>query len=130
LKPRAASPNGRIAATLSREIAEFIARGLGHSAAEYDGAGLVRSTKAWLAQSVAADELVLTLSAAGEAPSSQAATGSAIFNRLWTLLHTACLNVPLGTSAHGLPLGIQLVTPRDDEGRLFAAARWLERHGR
>jgi len=38
--------------------------------------------------------------------------------------------VPLGTGAHGLPLGIQLVTPRDDEGRLFAVARWLERHGR
>jgi amidase len=116
---------------LSREFAEFIARGLKHSAAEYEGAqGLVRNTKAWLAQSMAADELVLTLSAAGEAPSSQAATGSAIFNRLWTLLHTACLNVPLGTGAHGLPLGIQLVTPRDDEGRLFAVARWLERHGR
>lgn len=116
---------------LSRELAEFIARGLEHSAAEYAAAQKsVRSSKAWLAQSVAADELVLTLSAPGEAPSSQAATGSAIFNRLWTLLHAACLNVPLGTGAHGLPLGVQLVTPGDDEGRLLATARWLERHGR
>jgi Asp-tRNA(Asn)/Glu-tRNA(Gln) amidotransferase A subunit family amidase len=115
---------------LSPELAEFIARGLRHSAAEYATAqSFVRKTKAWLAQDVAGDEFVLSLSATGEAPSSQAATGSAIFNRLWTLLHAACLNVPLGTGAHELPLGVQLVTPRDDEERLFAVARWLERHG-
>jgi Asp-tRNA(Asn)/Glu-tRNA(Gln) amidotransferase A subunit family amidase len=116
---------------LSRELAEFIARGLGHSAAEYAAAlTFARNAQAWLAENVATDELVLTLSAPGEAPPGQAATGSAIFNRLWTLLHAACLTVPLGAGAHGLPLGVQLVAPRDDEARLFATARWLERHGR
>ena len=76
---------------------------------------------------VSAEEIVLTLPAPGEAPEGLATTGSAEFNRLWTLLHVPCLHVPVGRGPKGLPLGIQLVSRRGAEAHLFAAARWSAR---
>jgi aspartyl-tRNA(Asn)/glutamyl-tRNA(Gln) amidotransferase subunit A len=35
------------------------------------------------------------------------------------------LSLPLLQSADGLPLGVQLVGPRDGDGRLLRTARWL-----
>ena len=54
-------------------------------------------------------------------------TGSPIFNGLWTFLGMPCVSLPL-LEADGLPLGVQLVGARRDDGRLLRSARWLAEH--
>jgi len=70
----------------------------------------------------AALDVVLTPSAPGEAPQGLHTTGDAAFNRMWTLLHVPCVNIPAGRGALGLPVGIQLVGPRLSDARLLAIA--------
>ena len=72
------------------------------------------------------DEIVLTLSATGEAPFGLAHTGNAVFNRLWTLLHTPAVHAPWRRGPKGLPLGLQLVAARGFEDRLLRAAHWAD----
>ncbi|MCC2096650.1 MAG: amidase [Hyphomicrobiales bacterium] len=62
----------------------------------------------------------------GPAPKGLDATGSPIFNGLWTYLGVPALSMPL-MEADGLPMGLQIVGPRRDDGRLLRTARWLER---
>ncbi|MBI3517346.1 MAG: amidase [Proteobacteria bacterium] len=113
---------------LSRELAAFIAQGQRHTEDELAAAlTVVSRARRWLIDTLAPDELILTFPAPGEAPLGHAATGNAVFNRLWTLVHVACLTVPAGVGPHGMPLGVQLVDVRSDEPRLLAAGRWLLR---
>lgn len=117
---------------LSPELRDFIARGRSYSAAERDSAWvLVDRCRAWLAANLAQGEIIATLSAPGVAPLGLAATGNAIFNRLWSLLQSACLTIPMGEGAHGLPLGLQLVAHDGAEQSLLPAGEWLMRclHG-
>lgn len=74
-------------------------------------------------------DVVLTPAAAGEAPVGIEATGDASFCLLWTTLHVPALSLPLFTGPHGLPVGAQLVAKRDDDRRLFEAARWVTQTG-
>jgi len=69
------------------------------------------------------DALVLP-SATGAAPSLET-TGDAIFNGIWTLCGTPAINLPVFTSETGLPMGIQLIGARGQDGRLLRTARWL-----
>jgi Asp-tRNA(Asn)/Glu-tRNA(Gln) amidotransferase A subunit family amidase len=69
-------------------------------------------------------DLLLTLSCAGEAPRFNT-TGDSKFNRAWTLLGNPCVNVPMGKSANGLPLGLQLVGPIGSDMELLAWAGWM-----
>jgi Asp-tRNA(Asn)/Glu-tRNA(Gln) amidotransferase A subunit family amidase len=71
-------------------------------------------------------DVLLTPSAAGEAPEGLGSTGDPRFNSIWTLSWSPCVTLPAGTGPKGLPLGIQLVGPRfRDEGLLDIAA-WSE----
>lgn len=72
---------------------------------------------------------LITLPACGPAPKGFESTGNAVFNAMWTLLGVPCVSLPLLTVG-GLPLGVQLIGKRRDEGRLLATAKWLERHVR
>ncbi len=87
---------------------------------------LAEAMRAWADETLARYDVVLTPAAAGEAPEGLAATGSAEFNSLWTLLYTPCLTLPHGAGPRGLPLGVQLVAERYEDERLFAAAGWVE----
>lgn len=71
------------------------------------------------------DALVVP-AAPGEAPQGLASTGDSVFNRVWTLLHAPCVNVPAGRGPGGLPLGIQLVGRIGDDARVLACAHWIE----
>ena len=71
-------------------------------------------------------ELIITPSAAGEAPAGLHNTGDPMFNRIWTFLQTPCMNLPLTRGAGGLPIGIQLVCNRQDDERLFACSEYLQ----
>lgn len=68
---------------------------------------------------------ILTLSATGPAPKGYASTGNPVFNGIWTFMGVPCVSLPL-LEIDGLPLGVQLVGMRHDDGRLLRTARWLE----
>jgi Asp-tRNA(Asn)/Glu-tRNA(Gln) amidotransferase A subunit family amidase len=108
---------------LSAPLAGFIERGL---STPDDTVAKARARVAGCRQALPAlledAELILTFSAAGEAPEGLASTGNAVFCRLWTLLGVPCLAIPAGAGARGLPLGVQLVG--GPEGLLFSAAAW------
>ena len=71
-------------------------------------------------------ELLLTPSAAGEAPQGLGSTGNSAFNATWTLSWAPCVTLPAGTGPKGLPLGVQLVGPRFADERTLDAAAWVE----
>lgn len=66
--------------------------------------------------------------ATGEAPVGLGFTGSPIFQAPWTLLGMPALCLPLLTGPHGMPMGVQLIARKGDDGHLFRVARWLETH--
>ena len=70
-------------------------------------------------------DVMLTPAVAGEAPPGIEATGDASFCLLWTTLHVPAVTLPLFTGPNGLPVGAQLVAKRDDDAKLFAAAKWV-----
>jgi Asp-tRNA(Asn)/Glu-tRNA(Gln) amidotransferase A subunit family amidase len=67
---------------------------------------------------------VLTPAALGPAPEGHTATGSPVMNGLWTYLGMPTVSLPL-LEARALPVGVQLVGLRHDDGRLLRTARWL-----
>jgi len=67
---------------------------------------------------------ILTPAAPGPAPQSLASTGNPVFNAPWTYAGQPCVTLPL-MEANGLPIGVQLVGARRDDGRLLRTARWL-----
>lgn len=66
-------------------------------------------------------DAILTPASQGVAPEGLAATGSPMFNFIWTYLGVPAINIPLLT-AGGLPLGVQLVGPRGSDARLLGVA--------
>ena len=70
-------------------------------------------------------DAIVTPAAPGEAPAGLDSTGSAAFNVLWSLLGVPAVTLPLLTGAKGLPVGVQLVAGRRNDGRLLRTARWL-----
>ncbi|KAL1870811.1 hypothetical protein VTK73DRAFT_2403 [Phialemonium thermophilum] len=55
---------------------------------------------------------VLVPSVPDEAPEGIDSTGSAVFNGIWTALHTPVVNIPGFQGENGLPVGVSLVAPR------------------
>ncbi|HUG60286.1 MAG TPA: amidase [Methylomirabilota bacterium] len=70
-------------------------------------------------------DAILTPAAPGPAPAGLESTGDSIFNGVWTLCGTPTVTLPLFESGSGLPMGLQLVGRRGDDGRLLRTARWL-----
>ena len=70
-------------------------------------------------------DAVLCLPSCGPAPKGFETTGSAIFNGMWTYLGVPCVTLPKLT-VDNMPMGVQLVGMRGDEGRLLRTARWLD----
>ena len=71
--------------------------------------------------------MLLTPSATGVAPAGYASTGNPIFNKLWTLTGSPCVNVAGLRGKAGLPLGVQIVARFGRDQAALSAADWLER---
>ena len=72
-------------------------------------------------------DAILTQATAGEAPVGLGSTGSPAFCVLWTLTGVPAVTLPLLEGVNGMPVGVQLVGPRGNDGRLLRTARWLQR---
>jgi amidase len=70
-------------------------------------------------------DIVLAPSAAGEAPRGIRATGDPLFNRMWTLLRTPCIHLPLGVGPLGLPVGVTIAGPIGADRSTLLAADWI-----
>lgn len=74
-------------------------------------------------------DAILTPAAPGPAPEGLTSTGNPAFNAIWTYLGMPCVSLPL-LEVSGLPLGVQLVAARGDDGGLLRVARWLLDHAK
>ncbi|MBZ0216622.1 MAG: amidase, partial [Fimbriimonadaceae bacterium] len=70
-------------------------------------------------------DAIITPSAPGEAPEGLSSTGDPAFCKIWTLCGVPALNLPILQGPKGLPIGVQLVSYKYDDARLFRTARWL-----
>ena len=73
-------------------------------------------------------DMLLTMSAKGEAPQGLASTGDMSFQSLWTFLHVPCVSLPSHTGPNGLPIGTQFIGPFQGDDTLLADIRWAARH--
>jgi Asp-tRNA(Asn)/Glu-tRNA(Gln) amidotransferase A subunit family amidase len=70
---------------------------------------------------------ILTPAALGPAPKDHGTTGSPVFCGFWTYLGVPAVTLPL-LETDGMPMGVQLIGARRDDGRLLRSARWLVKH--
>jgi Asp-tRNA(Asn)/Glu-tRNA(Gln) amidotransferase A subunit family amidase len=70
-------------------------------------------------------DAILAAAAPGEAPTGLAATGDPALSRIWTLLGTPCISLPLLHGPAQLPIGLQLIARRGEDQRLLAAAAYV-----
>jgi Asp-tRNA(Asn)/Glu-tRNA(Gln) amidotransferase A subunit family amidase len=110
---------------LSESLRAFIERGERITSNELAAAhAVVARAKAGLA--AYAGEILIGPPAPGEAPVGFASTGSAIFNRVWSLLHVGAMTVPVATGPNGMSLGFQLIDPAPGGENLLSAAAFVE----
>jgi Asp-tRNA(Asn)/Glu-tRNA(Gln) amidotransferase A subunit family amidase len=70
-------------------------------------------------------DAIVTPAANGEAPRGLDSTGDPSFSGLWTLCGAPAVTLPLLTGPNDLPVGVQVVGRRGEDGRLLRTARWL-----
>jgi len=110
---------------LSVELVRMIDAGLVVSPEQYDAArSLTRICRAMLPQVFKRFDVLIAPSAIGEAPPGTA-TGDAIFNRMWTLLHGPVVHVPVGHGPNGLPVGVTVVGDVGSDRTTLRAAEWI-----
>jgi len=111
---------------ISERLRATIEAGLQIPPARYDAAqALARACRAALSGLFADCDVLLAPSAPGAAPAGLASTGDALFNRMWTLLRTPCVNIPVAAGANGLPVGLQVIGDFGSDAKTLAAAHWL-----
>ncbi|MBZ8131931.1 amidase [Afifella sp. IM 167] len=111
---------------LSPQMREAIAEGREVKAADYLAALDWRKVlNAGLDAIFARYDAILTPAAPGEAPEGLSATGDPMFSTIWSLCGVPAITLPLAEGANGMPLGMQLVGARGQDGRLLRTARWL-----
>lgn len=111
---------------LSLRLQELIVAGQSCSSQAYDEATALVAECCNLLQHIFSHlDVLLVPSAVGEAPEGLASTGDPIFNKIWTLLHVPCINIPVSKGPKGLPVGLQTVGRIGDDARLLSASDWI-----
>ena len=70
-------------------------------------------------------DVLMLPSAIGTAPQGLGSTGDPLFCSMASLFGMPAISLPLLVGENGLPIGVQLVGRRFDDGRLLRAANWL-----
>jgi Asp-tRNA(Asn)/Glu-tRNA(Gln) amidotransferase A subunit family amidase len=110
---------------LSQQLTERIEEGRRVSGSAYVEALNARpALYRTVAEAIAEYGTLLTPAALGPPPPGLASTGDPVFCAFWTYLGVPAVSLPL-LQADGLPIGVQLVGARRDDGRLLRTARAL-----
>ncbi len=111
---------------LSNVLREMIERGRQVLAMDYNSAlARIADYRAEIDEITHEFDAILTPAVAGEAPVGLDATGSPAFCTIWTLAGVPALTMPVLQGPNGMPLGVQMVSAKGDDARLFRNARWL-----
>ena len=111
---------------LSSNVTNLVETGEALTIHAYDAAlALAARCRALLPEVFSGYDALLAPSATGEAPAGLSSTGDPVFNRIWTLLHVPCVNIPFATGPQGLPVGMQLVGRIGEDRRVLLAADWV-----
>jgi amidase len=112
---------------LSRDLWLRLEQGMATPHSQYlEALALAQRCSAQLVERWQSCDVLLSLSAPGEAPEGLHSTGDSVFNRNWTLLGLPCVHLPTAAGPHGLPLGVQLIGPLGGDVALLGAALWAE----
>ncbi len=110
---------------VSQKLKDIIAEGRSFSAADYAAAMAAREPLYDALRPILINyDAIITPAAPGVALSGLTATGSPMFNALWTYLGMPCVSLPL-LQLNGLPLGVQVVGARNDDANVLRTAQWL-----
>jgi len=110
----------------SQRIRDIIAEGRSTRAIDYLAARDLRQRLvAALSELFDYYDALITPASVGSAPKSLASTGDPVFCTLWTLLGVPALSLPVLQAPDGMPLGLQLIGPPNDDARLLRSARVL-----
>ena len=63
----------------------------------------------------------------GEAPEGLNATGDPVFIRTWNVIGAPAVHWPVGRGPRGLPVGVQLVGPPDEDRAFLSLVHWFAR---
>ena len=70
-------------------------------------------------------DAIITPAAPGQAPRDLSTTGNAVFNGYWTMLGVPAISLPLLKGKDSLPIGIQIITPWKEDGKLLSISKAL-----
>jgi len=71
-------------------------------------------------------DAIITPASTGEAPlNPETGTGNPVFCTLWQFCGLPSVSLPLLQGTNGLPVGVQVVGRRGDDGRLLRTANWI-----
>lgn len=113
---------------ISARLQGILEEGLQVTVERFDAAAaLARDCRRALKDVFGDVDVLLAPSAPGAAPEGLGMTGDPVFNRMWTLLHVPCVNLPVGATSSGLPVGLQVVGRVGDDARTLAVAHWIHR---
>ena len=73
-------------------------------------------------------DAIITPSATGEAPVGLDSTGNPACSTLWTFAGMPSISLPLLQGEAEMPLGVQVVSHRGDDARLFRNASWMAKY--
>ncbi len=111
---------------LSDVLRKMIERGREVLATDYNAAlARIANYRAEIEEIIVEFDAILTPAVTGEAPVGLETTGSPAFCTIWTLAGVPALTLPILEGPNGMPLGVQLVSAKGDDARLFRTARWL-----
>jgi Asp-tRNA(Asn)/Glu-tRNA(Gln) amidotransferase A subunit family amidase len=115
-------------ASLSTNLRSVLDAGLAITPERYDAAQtLARNCRRSLADVFADCDVLLAPSAPGAAPAGLTMTGDPVFNRMWTLLRTPCVTLPVGVAGNALPVGLQVIGAFGSDVQTLAGADWIHR---